>query len=149
MNSKFQLTVAALALAFIFPMLSEARMPEPPAVPLPLKGTEPHNPNVAGYYLQELVKRKLMTPEEADRTKTYLIFRHARRIQDLKEVSGMSREQRRAYMKHKRELRGNPLVEYANYCGFSYKRAEELMNLMHDSNKGTKYYNQMKEKNAH
>ena len=111
MNSKFQLTVAALALAFIFPMLSEARMPEPPGVPLPLKGTEPHNPNVAGYYLQELVKRKLMTPEEADRTKTYLIFRHARRMQDLKEVSGMSREQRRAYMKHKRELRGNPLVE--------------------------------------
>ena len=77
-----------------------------------------------------------------------MIFRHARRMQDLKEVSNMSREQRRAYMKHKRELRGNPLVEYADYCGFTYQRAEELMNLMHDSDKGTKYYSQMKKKAA-
>lgn len=148
MNSKLQLIALFLAFTALSPCLSEARMPEPPTVPLELKGTEPHNPKVIGYYLQELVNQNLMTTEEAERTKTYMIFRHARRMQDLKEVSNMSREQRRAYMKYKRELRGNPLVEYADYCGFTYQRAEELMNLMHDSDKGTKYYSQMKKKAA-
>ena len=81
-----------------------------------------------------------MTPEEAERTQVYLIFRHARRMQDLKEVQGMSREERRAVMKHKRELRGNPLAEYADRCGLTLERARELMDLMHDSDKGTKYY---------
>jgi len=140
MNSKKILLLAGLmALPLAFGPV-EARMPEPASVPAELKGTHPHSPAVSKYYLQELVDKKLMTPEEAERTQVYLIFRHARRMQDLKEVQGMSREERRAVMKHKRELRGNPLVEYADRCGLTLERARELMDLMHDSDKGTKYY---------
>ena len=69
-----------------------------------------------------------------------MIFRNARRMQDLKDVKGLSKEDRRAVMAHKRGIRGNPLIEYANYCGLTLERAEELMNLMHGSDKGTKYY---------
>lgn len=29
---------------------------------------------------------------------------------------------------------------YANRCGFTLERAKELMDLMHDSDKGTSYY---------
>lgn len=145
MNSKKKLIIALLALTPFLAAGAEARMPEPAAVPADLKGTEPHNPLVSKYYLQELVDQHLITPEEAERTQVYLIFRHARRMQDLKDVAGMTRDQRRAYMKHKRELRGNPLTEYADYCGFTYKRAEELLNIMHDSDKGTKYYEKMQE----
>lgn len=46
-------------------------------------------------------------------------------------------------MAHKREIRGNPLIEYENYCGLTLERAKELMNLMHGSNKGTKYYQKL------
>lgn len=120
--------------------ISEARMPEPASMPYSLRGGEPHNPRVAKYYLEELVSQGKMTKEEAERTEVYMIFRNARRMQDLKDVEGLSKEERRAVMAHKRELRGNPLVEYANYCGLSLKRAEELMNYMHGSDKGTKYY---------
>lgn len=42
-------------------------------------------------------------------------------------------------MPHKRKIRENPLIEYANYCELTLERAKELMNLMHGSNKGTKY----------
>ena len=40
-------------------------------------------------------------------------------------------------MVHKRKIRENPLIEYANYCGLTLERAKGLMNLMHGSNKGT------------
>lgn len=53
---------------------------------------------------------------------------------------GFPRKTAGPYMKKKRELRGNPLVEYANRCGFTLERAKELMDLMHDSDKGTSYY---------
>lgn len=46
-------------------------------------------------------------------------------------------------MPHKREMRENPLIEYANYCGLTLERAKGLMNLMHGSNKGTKYYQKL------
>lgn len=117
-----------------------ARMPEPATMPYYLRGAEPHKPQVAQYYLDELVQEGNMTLQEAERTKAYLTFRNARRMQDLKEVEGMSKEERRAVMAHKRALRGNPLVEYANYCGITLERAEELMNLMHGSDKGSTYY---------
>lgn len=123
--------------------ISEARMPEPASMPYSLRGGEPHNPSVAKYYLEELVAEGKMTKEEAARTEVYMIFRNARRMQDLKDVEGLSKGERRAVMAHKRELRGNPLVEYANYCGLTLERAEELMNLMHRSDKGTKYYQKL------
>ena len=120
--------------------ISDARMPEPNGMPYSLRGGEPHKPEVAKYYLQELVQEGKMTQEEADHTEIYMIFRNARRMQDFKDVEGLSKEERRAVMKHKRELRGNPLVEYANYCGLSLERAKVLMDLMHGSDKGSKYY---------
>lgn len=122
---------------------AEARMPEPSFMPQDLKGGEPHAPEVAHYYLEELVQEGKMTQQEADRTEVYMIFRHARRMQDFKDVQGLSKEDRRAAMKHKRELRGNPLVEYANYCGISLERAKVLMDLMHGSDKGTKYFEKL------
>lgn len=124
----------------------EARIPEPASVPAEFKGGEPHNPQIALYYLQELVKKGKITQYEADRTEVYMIFRNARRQQDLQEAKGMTKDERRAFMKHKRELRGNPLKEYADYCGFTYERAKVLMNAMHGSDKGDKYYNQMQNK---
>lgn len=123
--------------------LADARMPEPANMPVDLKGMEPHRPQAAMYYLKELVQKGKMTPEEAERTEVYMLFRNARRMQDLKEAQGLSKGDRRVLMKHKREIRGNPLKEYADYCGFSYERARELMDAMHGSDKGDKYYNQM------
>lgn len=123
--------------------VSDARMPEPSFMPQALKGGEPHNPNVATYYLQELVMEGKMTKEEAERTEVYLIFRYARRMQDYKDVEGLSEDERRAVMANKRELRGNPLVEYANYCGLSLERAKILMNFMHGSDKGSWYFKEM------
>ena len=134
----------ALTLAVICTLglagVSDARMAEPDFMPAALKGGEPHRPDVAQYYLQELVQEGKMTQEEADRTEIYMIFRNARRMQDFKDVEGLSKEERRAVMAHKRELRGNPLVEYANYCGISLERARVLMDLMHGSDKGSKYF---------
>lgn len=136
------------ALGFISLMANaDARMPEPNDMPYSLRGGEPHKPEVAKYYLEELVKEGKMTQEEADRTEIYMIFRNARRQQDFKDVEGLSKEERRAVMAKKRELRGNPLVEYANYCGISLERAKVLMDLMHGSEKGTKYYNKAVHKN--
>ena len=120
--------------------IADARMAEPDLMPTELKGGEPHKPAVAKYYLEELVREGKMTQEEADRTEVYMIFRNARRMQDFKDVEGLSKEERRAVMVHKRELRGNPLVEYANYCGISLERARVLMDLMHGSDKGSKYF---------
>ena len=125
------LRLALAAILFAAGTVS-ARLPEPISMPQDIKGTSPHKPEAAVYYLTEL--------EEAERTEVYMIFRNARRMQDLQDVEGLSEEDRRAYMKKKRELRGNPLVEYANRCGFTLERAKELMDLMHDSDKGTSYY---------
>ena len=127
----------ALATILFAAGIVSARLPEPVSMPQDIKGTSPHKPEAAVYYLTELVKEGKMTAEEAERTEVYMIFRNARHLQD---VEGLSEEDRRAYMKKKRELRGNPLVEYANRCGFTLERAKELMDLMHDSDKGTSYY---------
>ena len=127
------LRLALAAILFAAGTVS-ARLPEPISMPQDIKGTSPHKPEAAVYYLTELVKEGKMTAE------VYMIFRNARRMQDLQDVEGLSEEDRRAYMKKKRELRGNPLVEYANRCGFTLERAKELMDLMHDSDKGTSYY---------
>ncbi len=146
MNSKklALLGFVALYIGFGVSADSYARMPEPEFMPQELKGMEPHRPEVATYYLQKLVSEGKMTKEEARRTERYMIFRNERRMRDLQAVRGMNKEERRAYMKHKRELRGNPLKEYAEYCGFSYERARDLMNLMHGSQKGDKYYEEWK-----
>ena len=55
-------------------------------------------------------------------------------------MEGLPRAEKREVMKHKRELRGNPLEEYANYCGISLERAKVHMGLRYGSDKGTKYY---------
>ena len=138
MNLKM-IVIASLCIMSSFE-IAEARMPEPNSMPYSLRGGEPHKPEIAKYYLEELVKEGKMTQAEAYRTEIYMIFRNARRMQDFKDVEGLSKEERRAVMAHKRELRGNPLVEYANYCGISLERAKVLMDLMHGSDKGTKYY---------
>lgn len=124
----------------------EARVPEPETVPMALKGTSPHTPLVAVYYLQEFVKQGKITKDEAERIEVYMIFRNARRMQDLKEVEGLDKTTRRAVMKHKRELRGNPLKEFSDHCGFSLERAKALMDLLHGSDKGTAYYEKYKTK---
>lgn len=140
---RFYSIIFGLLLSTLFFMNADARMPEPVDMPAALKGGEPHKPQVTKYYLQELVRENKMTAYEAERTEIYMIFRNARRMQDLKEAAGLGKEERRALMKHKRELRGNPLKEYADYCGFSYNRAQVLMDIMHSSDKGDKYYNQL------
>ena len=58
----------------------------------------------------------------------------------LSAVFRLRKVDHRAVMAHKRKIRENPLIEYANYCGLTLERAKELMNLMHGSDKGTKYY---------
>lgn len=141
---RYKAMLLCLPILLSIGLYSEARMPEPETVPSALKGAYPHDPRVSHYYLDVLVKQHLMTQEEADNTQSYLIFRNARRHQDLKEVEGMPKEARRAVMKHKRALRGNPLVEYANYCGMTLERARQLMDIMHQSDKGSKYYNEAK-----
>lgn len=143
---RFYSIIFGLLLSTLFFVNADARMPEPADVPVSLKGGEPHKPQVVRYYLQELVKEGKMTQYEAERTEIYMIFRNARRMQDLKEAEKLGKEERRALMKHKRELRGNPLKEYADYCGFSYDRARTLMDAMHGSDKGEKYYNQLQKK---
>lgn len=148
MNSKKKaiLLLAALIVGVGVNVPSYARMPEPEGVPYELKGTEPHKPEVAVYYLHQLVLEGKMTEKEAKSTYQYMIFRNERRMKDLQEVEGMSREERRAVMKRKREARGNPLKEYADFCGISLERARVLMNFMHGSQKGDKYYEQLQEK---
>lgn len=125
--------------------VSEARMAPPPDMPSDMQAMEPHNPKAAVYYLRELVREGVMTEDEAARTLDYMKFRATRRSTDLLIVKGMTREDRRAYMKKRRMERGNPLKEYADWIGVSYKRAETLLNAMHDSKKGTKYYRQLKQ----
>ena len=84
-----------------------------------------------------------MTQQEADDTLEYMIFRDKRRQADLEEVKGMDKVTRRAVMANKRKQRGNPLAEYAEACHLTLERAEELMNHMHGSDKGTKYYKRL------
>lgn len=132
-----------IVLCLITAQQVEANLHEPENVPAELRGMEPHKPAVAKYYLHELVRQGKMTESEAEQTELYMIFRDARRMQDLKEVKGFSKIKRRAYMKKKREIRGNPLKEYAEYCGISYERARELMDAMHKSNKGSLYYEKL------
>lgn len=50
-----------------------ARLPEPASMPQDIKGASPHKPEVAVYYLTELVKEGKMTAEEAERTEVYMI----------------------------------------------------------------------------
>lgn len=146
-SKKKHLIMTASLWALLVPLAvpAEAGMAVPAAVPDSLKTVSPHTPSVSVYYLQELVKEGKMTQEEADRTQQYMIFRHARRQGDLKAVEGMTKEKRRAYMQDRREERGNPLKEYAEYCGFSYERARDLMNAMHASEKGSRYYADMEQ----
>ena len=118
----------------------DARMAPPENLPAELKEAEPHRPQVAEYYLAELVAEGKMTQSEANRTEVYMIFRDRRRQKDLKAVEGMDKTARRAFMAQKRKERGNPLEEYANICGFPLERARVLMDYMHGSDKGTKYY---------
>ena len=130
----------AIALSVTNVLLAEARMSEPSTVPQQLKGMEPHNPRVSKYYFQEMVKQGLMTKREAEASQLYMIFRHFRRKGDLWAVKDMDIKERRAYMKGLREKRDNPVKEYADFCSLTLERSEELMNILHDSQKGTKYY---------
>ena len=122
-----------------------ARMPEPKTVPASLKGTSPHTPSVSHYYFEELVRQGKMTGDEALQSQKYMVLRYERRQKDLQAVAGLDQEHRRAYMKARRQERGNPLKEYAEFCGFTYERARDLMDLEHGSRKGTQYYQQLKQ----
>jgi hypothetical protein len=124
-----------------------ARMPEPKTVPASLKGTSPHTPSVSHYYFEELVRQGKMTESEALQSQKYMVFRYARRQKDLQAVTGMDLEKRRAYMQARRQERGNPLKEYADFCGFTYERARDLMDIEHGSQKGSQYYQQLKQAN--
>ena len=137
----------AILLAAVFLLAgacgADARMMPPPDMPAELRETEPHRPEAAKYYLAELVREGKMTQQEADDTLEYMIFRDKRRQADLEEVKDMDKVTHRAVMANKRKQRGNPLVEYAEACHLTPERAEELMNYMHGSDKGTKYYKRM------
>lgn len=135
----------AALLLFASASAADARIAPPPDMPPPLRDTEPHRPEAAKYYLEALVKDGTMTQEEANRTLAYMVFRHNRRQQDLKDAEGMDKETRRAFMAEKRKERGNPLEEYAKACGLTLERARELMDAMHGSDKGTKYYEKAKQ----
>lgn len=66
------LRLALAAILFAAGTVS-ARLPEPASMPQDIKGTSPHKPEAAVYYLAELVKEGRMTAEEAERTEVYVI----------------------------------------------------------------------------
>lgn len=66
------LRLALAAILFAVGTVS-ARLPEPASMPQDIKGTSPHKPEAAVYYLAELVKEGRMTAEEAERTEVYMI----------------------------------------------------------------------------
>lgn len=66
------LRLALAAILFAAGTVS-ARLPEPASMPQDIKGTSPHKPEAAVYYLTELVKEGKMTAEEAERTEVYMI----------------------------------------------------------------------------
>lgn len=66
------LRLALAAILFAAGTVS-ARLPEPASMPQDIKGTSPHKPEAAVYYLTELVKGGKMTAEEAERTEVYMI----------------------------------------------------------------------------
>lgn len=66
------LRLALAAILFAAGTVS-ARLPEPASMPQDIKGTSPHKPEAAVYYLAELVKEGRMTAEEAERTEVYMI----------------------------------------------------------------------------
>lgn len=147
-NKKMRRNIVCLIVflvgGFFWPV--EASLPEPASMPATLKGGFPHDPEVAHYYLLELAKEGKVTQEEMEKVEVYMIFRYARFRQDLSETKGMSEEEFICYMSEKQKLRDNPLKEFADHCGFSPERAKVLMNLLHDSNKGTAYYQKYKQK---
>lgn len=114
-------------------------------MPLPadLANLPPHHPQVVAYVTTQYVSMGKMTPAEADATLAYMTFRYDRRRADLAAVAGQAPNARRAYMKARRQERGNPLVEYAAYTGIPLPRAAALMDLMHDRPKGKKYQEQL------
>ena len=59
------LRLALAAILFAAGTVS-ARLPEPISMPQDIKGTSPHKPEAAVYYLAELVKEGKMTAEEAE-----------------------------------------------------------------------------------
>ena len=67
------LRLALAAILFAAGTVS-ARLPEPASMPQDIKGTSPHKPEAAVYYLTELVKEGKMTAEEAERTEVYQIL---------------------------------------------------------------------------
>lgn len=85
-----------------------------------------------------------LTEEEKEKIEVYMIFRYARFKQDIAETEGMTEKEFIQHMTAKQKIRENPLKEFADYCGFTLQRAREIMNLVHDSDKGNKYYNQYK-----
>lgn len=126
-----------------FALAAAPHLPEPASIPISLKGTEPHKPEVSLYYLGSLLWQKKITLTEAIRSQRYMAFRYLRRQADLHRVAGLSQEERRDYMRQQRLIRGNPLKEYAQFCHLTQERARDLMDLMHGSDKGTGYYNQL------
>lgn len=121
---------------------------DPATLPAELQEYTPHHPKVVRYVVDRFVEYGQMTQAEADATVAYMTMRYERRQNDLRAVQGMTREERRAYMQARRQERGNPLVEYAQYTHMTHQRAGELMDIMHRNPKGQKYLKRLDKKNA-
>jgi hypothetical protein len=146
MKRKFKKILLIMIPCFFMLFVSPVNaMPvEPDDLPQNLKGGFPHDPEVAHYYLAKLVVDGKLTEEEKEKIEVYMIFRYARFKQDIAETEGMTEKEFIQHMTAKQKIRENPLKEFADYCGFTLQRAREIMNLVHDSDKGNKYYNQYK-----
>ena len=143
-----RLCILFVLICFILPVEAQADsrhgMPEPSCVPAELKGILPHTPSVSIYYFGKLLLDGKMKLSDVMQSQRYMIFRYARRTDDLRTVAHMNKDQRHNYMAMQKKLRGNPLKEYADYCHLTYECARDLMDILHASNKGTLYYNQLK-----
>lgn len=130
--------IAGLAIAAA-PFVATASVPMPANMPPAVRALPAHHPQAVYYYVLDWVEQGRMSTREGMATWQYMSFRFERRQRDLAAVEGMSRDERRAYMRARREERGNPMTEFARMSGLSPERARVLMNLFHGNGKGDKY----------
>ncbi len=140
MHAKHVLFTLAAGLALTtVPLAAVAAVPVPPQMPAQARALSPHHPQAAYYYLLHWIEDGTITAREGMATWQYMTFRYDRRQRDLVAVEGMTRDDRRAYMRARREERGNPMTEFARMSNLSPERARVLMNLFHGNGKGDKY----------
>lgn len=135
----YGLGLAAGLMLVAAPLGATAAVPIPAGMPPAVRELSAHHPQAVYYYVLDWVAQGRMTAREGMATWQYMQFRFERRQRDLAAVEGMSRDERRAYMKARREERGNPMTEFARMSGLSPERSRVLMNLFHGNGKGDKY----------